>query len=86
MKSDALSSRVTSGGRITIPALLPKELGIKAGTRVNWRVEDKRLVLTPITASGIKRLEGWLKPKPGDPSMFEECLAERERERKKEKF
>jgi NAD-dependent SIR2 family protein deacetylase len=40
---------------------------------------------SPMTKLRIKEIMGSLKPKPGEPSMFEELFAERERERKREK-
>ncbi len=72
-------------GRVVIPAELRKRLGIEKGTRVTWIEENGRLVLTPMTMLRIKQIIGSLKPKPGEPSMFEELFAERERERKREK-
>lgn len=76
--------RITAKGQITIPAELRKRLGIRAGTRVNWIEEQGRLVLIPMTARGIKEIMGFLKPKPGEPSVFEESFKERARERQRE--
>ncbi len=76
--------RITAKGQITIPAELRKRLGIRAGTRVNWIEEKGRLVLIPMTARGIKEIMGFLKPKPGEPSAFEESFKERARERQRE--
>lgn len=76
--------RITAKGQITIPAELRKRLGIRAGTRVNWIEEKGRLVLIPMTARGIKEIMGFLKPKPGEPSAFEELFKERARERQRE--
>jgi hypothetical protein len=42
-------------------------------------------VLTPITKQRLDEIMGFLKPKLGEPSMFEESLAERERERERER-
>ena len=47
--------------------------------------ESGRLVLTPMTERRLDEIMGFLKPAPGEPSMFEESFAERERERKREK-
>ncbi len=41
---------VNARGQITIPAELRKQLEISPGTRVNWREEKGKLVLTPMTA------------------------------------
>ncbi len=78
------TGRITARGQITIPAELRKRLGIKAGTVVNWIEEKGRLVLIPVTARAIKEAMGFLKPKPGEPSAFEELLKERARERHRE--
>jgi antitoxin PrlF len=78
--------RITTRGQITIPAELRKRLRIKAGTRVNWIEEKGRLVLIPMTARGIKEVMGFLKPKPGEPSAFEELFKERARERRREEI
>ncbi|SRR6266567_2321058 len=76
---------IRTKGRVTIPAELRKRLGIRAGTRVNWIEEKGRLVLVPMTARGIKEMRGFLKPKPGEPSAFEELFKERApRERQRE--
>jgi len=38
-----------------------------------------------MTERQLDEIMGFLKPAPGEPSMFEESFAERERERKREK-
>ena len=75
---------VNAKGQVTIPAELRKQLAIKPGTRINWIEEKGRLVLIPMTARGIKEIRGFLKPKPGEPSAFEELFKERARERHRE--
>jgi len=75
---------VNARGQVTIPVELRKQLEIKAGTRVTWSEEKGRLVMVPMTLRRIKEIRGFLKPKPGEPSMFEELFAERERERRRE--
>jgi hypothetical protein len=37
-----------------------------------------------MTSRRIKEIRGFLKPKPGEPSMFEESFKERARERRRE--
>lgn len=68
-----------------IPAELREQFGLEKGTRATWTEEHGRLVLTPITARRLDEIMGFLKPEPGEPSMFEESLAERERERERER-
>jgi AbrB family looped-hinge helix DNA binding protein len=82
---NTLRVRISSKGQVVIPAKLRERLGIEAGTRATWHEEDGRLVLTPMTMKQIEALRGSLRPKPGEPSMFDELFAERERERRREK-
>ena len=42
-------------------------------------------MLTPMTEKRLDEIMGFLKPAPGEPSMFDEIFAERERERRREK-
>ncbi|HEY4905713.1 MAG TPA: AbrB/MazE/SpoVT family DNA-binding domain-containing protein [Candidatus Sulfotelmatobacter sp.] len=76
---------VSSKGQVVIPAELREQLGLKKGTPASWREEHGKLVLTPITERQLKEIVGFQKPKPGEPSMFEDSFAERERERSREK-
>jgi len=76
---------ISSKGQVVVPAELREQLGLKKGTRATWTEEKGRLVLTPITLQRIREIRGFLKPRPGEPSMFEELFAERAREREREK-
>ena len=76
---------ISSRGQVVIPAELRQQLGLEKGTRATWSEERGRLVLTPMTEKRLDEIMGFLKPAPGEPSMFEESFAERERERKREK-
>jgi AbrB family looped-hinge helix DNA binding protein len=77
---------VNAKGQVTIPAELRKQLEIKPGTRVTWFEENGQLVLAPMTARRMREIRGFLKPKPGEPSMFEELFKERARERRREEL
>jgi AbrB family looped-hinge helix DNA binding protein len=77
---------VNGRGQVTIPAELRKQLGLKPGTRVTWIEESGRLMLARMTLRRIKELQGFLKPKPGEPSAFEESFKERARERHREEL
>jgi bifunctional DNA-binding transcriptional regulator/antitoxin component of YhaV-PrlF toxin-antitoxin module len=68
-----------------IPAELREQFGLEKGTPATWTEESGRLVLTPITERRIREIRGFLKPKPGEPSVFEALFEERERERRREK-
>jgi len=76
---------ISSRGQVVIPAELRQQLGLEKGTRATWSEDRGRLVLTPMTEKRIDEIMGFLKPAPGEPSMFEEIFTERERERKREK-
>ena len=76
---------ISSKGQVIIPAEWREELGLEKGTRATWTKEKGRLILTPITAQRLREIRGCLKPAPGEPTMFDELFAERERERKREK-
>ena len=75
---------ISSKGQVIIPAEMRERYGLKKGTPATWTEEKGRLILTPITVQRIREIRGFLKPKPGAPSMFEELFAERARERKRE--
>ena len=76
---------VSSKGQVVIPAELRQQLGLGKGTRATWSEERGRLVLTPMTEKRLDEIMGFLKPAPGEPSMFDEIFAERERERRRER-
>jgi AbrB family looped-hinge helix DNA binding protein len=76
---------ISSKGQVVIPAELRERYKLKKGTRAVWRDEQGRFVLTPITEQRLDEIQGFLKPKPGEPSVFEEMLKERERERRRDK-
>lgn len=77
---------ISSKGQVVIPAELREQFGLAKGTPATWSEERGRLVLTPMTERQLDEIMGFLKPKPGEPSMFEESFAERERERGREKL
>jgi AbrB family looped-hinge helix DNA binding protein len=75
---------ISSKGQVVIPAELREQYGLEKGTPATWTEEKGRLVLTPITVQRLREIRGFLKPKPGELSMFEELFAERARERERE--
>ena len=76
---------VSSKGQVVVPAELRKELGLKKGTPATWTHENGRLVLTPIAKKILDEIQGFLKPRPGEVSVFEASFAERARERARDK-
>ncbi len=76
---------ISSKGQVVVPVELREQLGLKKGTRATWTQEGGRLILMPITERLLDEIQGFLKPPPGQPSMFEEHFKERERERQRER-
>lgn len=75
--------RVTADGRITIPVELRRKLKLRPGTRLSVREENGHLVLISLKRL-LDKIQGSLRPHPGEPSMFDELLRERKRERIRE--
>ena len=75
---------ISSKGQVIIPAELRDRLGLKKGVRAVWREDKGQLVLTTVDHI-LDEIQGSLKPRPGQPSMFEELFKERAREREREK-
>jgi AbrB family looped-hinge helix DNA binding protein len=76
---------ISSKGQVVIPVELREQFGLEKGTPATWSEEKGRLILTPVTAQRLREIRGFLKPKTGEPSMFDEHFADRERERERER-
>jgi AbrB family looped-hinge helix DNA binding protein len=76
---------VSSKGQVVIPAELRQRLSLQKRDPGHLEREGGRLVLTPMTEQRLDEIMGFLKPKPGEMSVFDELFAELERERKREK-
>jgi AbrB family looped-hinge helix DNA binding protein len=48
-ESEMRLTKINAKGQVTIPAALRERFGIKKGTRIDWKRDGSRLVLTPIT-------------------------------------
>jgi len=53
----SIEATVTSKGQITIPKKVRKELGLKAGKKVVFILEGKRVIVLPKVKDPLKRLE-----------------------------
>ena len=84
MNMSAYQTIISSKGQVVVPAQLRKRFGLKEGTRAMWREEKGQLVLSSFERV-LDDVQGFLKPGPGEPSAFEESLAERERQRRRER-
>ena len=82
---EELYATVSSKGQLVIPAAIREELGIEPGTRVAIRRVGQVLVLKPETVAAklalIKRMRGIA---AGGPSLCDELLDDRRRERERE--
>jgi AbrB family looped-hinge helix DNA binding protein len=77
-----LYSTMSSKGQVVVPAAIRETLGIEAGTRVAFWTEGSRLILEPETlASKLKLIESLRGLTKGGPSMTDELLEDRRRER-----
>jgi len=72
-------SKVTSGGRITVPTELRKKYNIKPGTRVNLVEEKDGIKIIPLTKETIRTNAGFLKIK--DKSLLKALMKEKKIER-----
>ena len=82
---DRLYTTVSSKGQMVIPAAIREELGIEAGTRVAVRLEGTRVILEPDSlAAKLRRIDEMQGLTAGGPSMTDELLKERRREREME--
>lgn len=42
-------SKINARGQVTIPADLRERFGLRKGTRIDWKKDGSRLVLTPVS-------------------------------------
>ena len=55
------TARVTTRGRLTIPAALRRRFNIKPGTRITFIEEHDQIILQPITPKYLKSLRSSLR-------------------------
>ncbi len=76
---------MSSKGQVVVPVAIREAWGIEAGTRIAFLTDGTRLILEPETLTSklkaIKSLRGLTK---GGPSMTDELLKDRRREREAE--
>ena len=75
------SVRVTTRGRIVIPARLRRKLGIKPGTKVCFIEHGSEIIFQPVTKQYIQSLCGTLK---STSSATEELRNERRKDKARE--
>jgi AbrB family looped-hinge helix DNA binding protein len=80
----AWSTRVTSGGRVVLPAEARVALGLRDGTPVRVFLQDGRLTIVPF-AEIIRDIQArWRRYIPGDRSLADELIADRRAEAERE--
>ena len=75
------TAKVSAKGWVVIPKDLREKYGLRGGARVQVVDYGNVLVLVPLPEDPVGALYGML---AGEPSLTEELLAERERERGRE--
>jgi AbrB family looped-hinge helix DNA binding protein len=79
-----VTTKVTQGGRIVIPAEMRKQLEIEVGESVNLEMDDDSLRISSSRAA-LRRLQNRLrKLVPEGVSLVDELIAERKREAENE--
>ena len=73
------SVKVLSKGQIVIPVAIRKKYAIKPGNQVQMFEYGRLIYIVPNTDDPIQDAKGCL---PAKPSLSEELLADRQRERK----
>jgi len=71
-------SKVTSGGRVTIPVELRKKYNLKPRTRINFFEEYNGIKIIPLTKETIKAYAGFL---GADGKLLKSLMEEKKRER-----
>ena len=78
------TTRVTSGGRVVLPAEARAKLGLADGSPVRIRLTAKGATITPIADVLRDIQDRWRRYIPGDRSLVDELIAERRTEAKRE--
>ena len=72
-----METYATVKGQIVIPSSVRRKLGIKEGTRIQIEVDERRIILTPITPEYIRSLRGKYK----NLDLLNVLMEDRKRER-----
>ena len=78
------SSKVTSGGRVVLPAQARTALGLKNGDPVRIRLENGWLEIMPLSEIVRDIQARWRRYIPGDRSLVDELIADRRAEAKRD--
>jgi AbrB family looped-hinge helix DNA binding protein len=82
---DQILVTVSSKGQLVIPAKIREALGIVAGTRLAIQQDEGRLILDPQNLDAkLRRIKAMRGIAAGAPSLSDELIEERRRERERE--
>jgi AbrB family looped-hinge helix DNA binding protein len=84
MKIDGIPARINQNGRIVIPAVIRKGMGLTLGDTVNMSLEDGVLRIEPQKATVRRVQEGLSKLIPANRVLSDELIAERREEARRE--
>ncbi len=80
MKIEGIQARINENGRIVIPAVVRKAMGLHLGDSVVMSLEDGVLRIEPQRARVRRAQESLGKPIPNDRVLSDELIAERREE------
>jgi AbrB family looped-hinge helix DNA binding protein len=84
MKIEGIQTRINENGRIVVPAVIRKAMGLKLGDSVVMSLEDGVLRIEPQKAR-IRRVQQSLRELiPADRVLSDELIAERREEARRE--
>lgn len=84
MKIEGIPARINQNGRIVIPAVIRKAMGLKLGDSVILSLDDGILHIAPYHARPRRAQASSPKPIPHERVLSEEPIAERREESKAE--
>jgi AbrB family looped-hinge helix DNA binding protein len=84
MKTEGIQARINENGRIVIPAVIRKAMGLKLGDCVVMSLEDGILRIEPQKARARRVQQRLSKLIPGDRVLSDELIAERREEARRE--
>jgi AbrB family looped-hinge helix DNA binding protein len=84
MKIEGIQARINENGRIVIPAVIRKGMGLKLGDSVVMSLEDGVLRIEPQKARIRRVPQSLSKLIPADRVLSEEIIAERREEARRE--
>jgi AbrB family looped-hinge helix DNA binding protein len=85
MKIEGIQTRINENGRIVVPAVIRKAMGLELGDSVDMSLENGVLRIEPIKAR-IRRVQQSLREEiiPADRLLSDELIAERRKEARSE--